>query len=706
MRHFRLILLVLLVMVSILGMAACHSTETPGDGTHNTDIETTTPSSETKTEADLMIRYHISEKKDLFIPLYDWYRAKQRSFDGRGLVYWNNTVARKLNANWICAFPSGKYKTVDRGAPGAFLLDIDRIIEYTAKGLEESHEFGIKVMTSAPISEVFPETWKDWGIDADLVRAVNPNGTLSTTYSSGVSHACTFIPMFREMLTTYTEKVAKAGFDGCLYDGNSFGCEPGFYCCCDSCKESWKAFSKEKLGYEAPLPKTAVDLDGSEVGRAFLIWRMHEFSGLLVSLREAGRQYNPDFEVYLNCQNFDLANTYYYLNGLDVITSEYGTKMDLGNESTLFMFAHNEAMTDKQLITFIQKFTDQFDNLNEYYVTMAESYAAGGALCAAEVIRSQPMDYYVNDVGIRFGEMISEHEKAFASSGNIAEVGIVYSWQNGAFHQMKTLPTFPEANYSYPREEFNVNASRQAASVMARKGIPFGYVVVETKPTYEDICRYSTLILNDIDILDKDFEEVLHTFVSNGGNLILGGTAFATRYPQNNGIEQIDREEDLLKAWTGTAYRDTDNYQVLSCGEGKIVVCKRMLRGSSELGSMIQEDFLKAIAELSLTDLVRIEEGPQMGYLESTLRANACGTELYLHLIHINANYPYPTAERYTVSVELPEGATLTDCTAASPFCEKDTDIDLTWSVKDGRVTLTGAFHLYSMLTLHLTYAD
>ncbi|MBO4770522.1 MAG: hypothetical protein J5563_07060, partial [Clostridia bacterium] len=372
------IVFALLVAITVFPVFFCSC------GNGKPDTETQAGSTETE-KTDNTVRYRISYKEDFYIPLYDWYRKQQRTSDGKGSVYWNNKVAKTLSCNWINVFPSGKSRDGERGLPGAFLLDVDRIIEYTAKGLEDSHKLGIKIMTSAPISEVFPDTWTDWGYDPDLIRAVCTDGSLSPVYSNGVSHACHNNNILREKLFEYVEKVAKAGFDGCLFDGNSYGCSPGFFCQCEFCRESWGKYSYEKLGRELSLPKRSLDMSSDSMARAFFVWRMDSFSKLLVELRETGRKYNPDFEVYLNGMMYEIGEYYYFKNGLDVVTSEYSSNLDLGHDSTLFMFAMNEAITDKQLISFIQNYKNMFENDNEYYSVMAEAYAAGGAMCVAEV---------------------------------------------------------------------------------------------------------------------------------------------------------------------------------------------------------------------------------------------------------------------------------------------------------------------------------
>ena len=150
------------------------------EGNSRPTVEDTTTNGNT----EQIMRYNVRNKKDFYTPLYDWYRKTQRTYDGEGFTYWNNNVAKKLSCNWICVYPAGKYKTKDEWATNAFILDIDRIIEYTADGLADSHRFGIKVMTSAPVVEIFDETYKDYGIDPDQFKMVKPDGTLADIYDN------------------------------------------------------------------------------------------------------------------------------------------------------------------------------------------------------------------------------------------------------------------------------------------------------------------------------------------------------------------------------------------------------------------------------------------------------------------------------------------------------------------------------------------
>ncbi|MBE6637480.1 MAG: hypothetical protein E7618_06735, partial [Ruminococcaceae bacterium] len=683
-KHFSLLLLAILMILSVFCLASCNNTSTPSTGTEGTDESTDTT---TDTEEDLPVRYEVAEK-ELVIPLYDWYRKTQRSFDGRGLVYWNNTMARKLNVNWINVFPSGKYKTRDASAPGAFLLDVDRIIEYTAKGLEESHSFGIKIMTSAPVAEIFDDTWKDYGYNPDDYKIWGLDKKPVAPSNNGISYGCNTNEGFLQFLYDYTEKVAKAGYDGCLYDGYTYCYNPGYYCQCPSCEASWATFSKEHLGQAKPLPSRTQDLENSEEGRVYLFWKLDTQVKMYTKFRDIGRQYVPDFEVYINSTMYDIALSYFYLNGLDVTSSEF--KHAMGRESSLFMYEQNNALTNKQLISFVNQYTKQFEHEHQYYTAMAEAYATGNAMCHAEVSRTQPHEFYLNDTSLGFARLVTENEEAFTKTTSAAEAGILYSWQDTTFYQLKQLKSFYEAGGTNIRETFELCSSRRVASYMARQGIPFNYICAETNPSLAELQKRATIILPNLKLLDKTLEENLLAYVKAGGTLLVLGNDFAETYPEKGGIVLTARDYDVLEAWTGTSYANTANDATYTVGEGKIIVCKKyetIARDKSENNSHPTDAFLNALNASGAGRQVVIESAPREGYIETTLRTNAYGTRFYLHLINNNVTSNY-TSKAYRVSMAIPEGATVADVTLASPYFEKAADANLTWEIKDGRLVM------------------
>ncbi len=696
-------ILALLGAVIAVILVGCDSN---GSGNNETSAGTSGQDT-TVNEADKVIRYKISEKEDFYIPLYDWYRKVQRSLDGRGQVHWNNQIAQQLSCNWINVFPSGKFKTQDKSASGAFLLDIDRIIEYTKKGIEDSHSLGIKVMTSAPIAEIFDDTWLDYGIDPTDMKTVGNDGKPIGPDGNGISHACNNDPEWQRWLIEYTEKVAKAGYDGCLYDGYTYAYEPGYYCQCSDCKASWKAFCLETIGKELPLPtsvRVKLDAAENENTRLFMYWRIKTQSDLYNTLLAAGRKYVDGFEVYINSTMYDIAMSYFYLNGLDVTTSEF--KHDLGHESSIFMYALNEALTDKQLISFTNVFTNQYDHINEYYVEVMTAYAAGGAMCEAEVSRTKPMDFYVTDVTKKLGKILTEDRDTFKSSGNIADVAVLYSWRDQSYFQIGGFGNFYTIGGTNVRELYDNCPARRNAANLAKGGVPFAYLVAEKGITAEDLSAYKTVIIPEISLLDKALEDALYTYIKNGGSVIIEGEKFATSYSEDaNAIKITDRDYDVLEKWTGTSYASAPDYASYTVGNGKVVVCRSYCTNTkAEKNSKLTDDMLKALSEVGVSQ-VKIEKAPSEGYVETTLRANAYGTELYLHLINADIDGDYK-AENYTVSLEIPEGATVKGVTAASPFYADDAEIDLKWEVKDGRIVMSGSFNIYSYMTVSLTYAE
>lgn len=108
------------------------------------------------------------------------------------------------------------------------------------------------------------------------------------------------------------------------------------------------------------------------------------------------------------------------------------------------------------------------------------------------------------------------------------------------------------------------------------------------------------------------------------------------------------------------------------------------------------------MSELDLTSQVRVETKPAYGYIETTLRADCYGTALRLNIINNGVPQGSDTGKN-TASLEIPKGAEVKDVTALSPCID---DIGLEYSVKDGRLTVSGSFGLYTLVTVSLQWND
>ncbi|MBE6637341.1 MAG: hypothetical protein E7618_06005 [Ruminococcaceae bacterium] len=700
---FRLLCPFVLLIAALAVAVGCNSETAPGSETGSeTNHETESETLDVIPPEDLVLRYEVVEREGI-IPMYDWYRIKQRSFDGKGVVHWSNTLAERLNVNWINVFPSGKYKTKNEDAPGAFLLDVDRIIEYTAYGLKESHEKGIRVITSAPMVEMFDKTWIDYGYDPDLYKVYTVNGKPIEPNDRGISYACNNNALFQEILFSYTEKVAKAGFDGCLYDGFSYSHPEGYYCQCPYCKALWKEYSLKTFGKEIAMPVRPLNMEDTELGRAYLLFRLDLQAKLYEKLRAIGKQYVPHFEVYMNTAMHDLGLAYYYMNGIDVSSSEF--KHAMGRDSALFLYELHNSLTDQTLVSFVNLYTEQIEHQNQYYTSMAEAFATGNAMCHGEVSRTKEQGFYLNDTATGFGRILTEHKEAFTKTASAASTAVLYSWQDTDYMQIQTLDYLYSVGGTNIRETFDQCSARRVSVYLAREGIPFRYITAETNPTLEELLQVKVIILPELKLLDKELEETLLAYVKAGGELILTGTSFATHYLEDNGYVMHKRDYDVLEAWTGTPYRTAAADASFTVENGKIHVCKKyevLARDKSEKDSKATDAFLAVLSKAGAGRQVIIESQLSEGYVETTLRTNAYGTNFYLHLIHNNTSESYQTTP-YDVSLAIPEEATVTDVSVCSPYYE-DKEASLTWEVKDGRLLLHGDFHLYSMVTVTLTY--
>ncbi|MBO4769983.1 MAG: hypothetical protein J5563_04295 [Clostridia bacterium] len=209
-------------------------------------------------------------------------------------------------------------------------------------------------------------------------------------------------------------------------------------------------------------------------------------------------------------------------------------------------------------------------------------------------------------------------------------------------------------------------------------------------------------MLSEQEIISIELEDKLAEFVKKGGNLLIFGNCFGEKYPaDSDGITLEYRDYDLLEKIAGKKFSSCGKYEVVTIGDSKIVVCKNFMRTSSNEGSMVVDgNVKKAFSELALNRQVRLEKAPSQGYVETTYRSNASGSEFYLHLINMDVNDEY-TSERYEVSVEIPAGAVFVSAEAFSPFNE---EVALEATEKNGRLFFEGEFGIYSMVKIKYRY--
>jgi hypothetical protein len=622
--------------------------------------------------------------KTVYNASLDWNRLSQKiPGTSRDLVWWNLNACQKLSTNFLNVFPN--YRDGDKSVPGMQLLFGSSIMEYTAKGVEATHAMGITLVSSLPMCLLHKANYAAYGLDYRPYAAVKP-GTKAISEGSDYAYACINNPLFQDLVRQYTLAAARTGYDGMFFDANPYAYGLKFNCGCKYCVEGWKSYSAGKTGAEIPLLTNEPNLS-REKDRLFMQWRRDIYIDFVLQLRDECRQINPAFSVWPNF-GFNGNHTYYYtLKGLEDAMCEYGSNVlvNPGAESTLYAFAMYEAANPaRQLMTQFNSVASQASPDYKWYTAYVEAIAGSGALMTGTTSTATSTFFAVIDGCNRIKAADPE---AFSDSANAADVAVVYSWQNVDAYLSKLA-----GNVSY-----SVNTSRKVAGTLAARGVPFAYVMPEAGPDIGELMRYRIVIAPDLRLLDDAFEALLYEYVQAGGELLICGSTFAACRVEEYGYKYPARADDVLKAWTGTAYSDAATGSSFRVGKGGITVVKTYISGAAESVATENPVYTEALERLGIGDLVRVS-GVTVGKVETTLRSDATGSRWWLNLITFASEGVY-SDKPVTVTVRIPEGQTVTSVTAVSPTAASEA-LGLEWS-QDGRtLTVRVVAGLWTMLRI------
>lgn len=607
-----------------------------------------------------------------------WWRQLASTESGE-LAYWDTEWAAKFSVNWL----STSYRPLENGSyygtswvipPGM----IENVMEIAKPGLESAHKAGILIAGCTDTMQFNPEVYRKAGIDPSLYYGKNANGKNISieAWQKGNYMSCLNNPHWQELECKVAEETAKAGFDSLFLDLFPYTSGAGVLCNCEYCKSEWKEYSTSVYGAEKPLPATALRMTDS-VNRTFLKWRISAIYNFMQKLEKAGQKYNENFVTALNCNGDNPCMAYLLYLGMKQPTSELG-QITAGDESSLYIYRVIEAMSKDPLLAQFNT-AAQYTPLYKYKTELAEAYAGGGALMLA----LKNVD--TADINKQFVDFLNRNKPAFDGSESVARVGILFSWRDHTFLQSSTME-------KTDRMTWDKNSARRVASMLAARGIPYDYVIVENNLKNQDLSKYDVLIAPELKLLDDKDAAILHNYMKKGGSLLALG-AFAAL--KSEGEDYISRTENLYKKWSRNEM--ADGYVEGKVGKGKLVGVPIYATGSNERILKGTKEFEKAYDYIELNKQMKIENRGN-GRIESTVRKN--GNILYINLIRYADNGINGETD-IKVTFRLPQGADVKSVKCDSPYLEEGQQ-KMTWNVENGELIVVAKHEIYTLLSVEL----
>ncbi|MFC6232641.1 beta-galactosidase trimerization domain-containing protein [Paenibacillus allorhizosphaerae] len=614
---------------------------------------------------------------ELMIPSL-WWRQLSVT-EGGQLAYWDTEKLKELGANWV----SASYRPLDENnkfvgtswviPPGM----IERVMELAKPGLESAHNAGIKVVGTSDSMQFRPEVMVSVGINPELLygRDLAGNPIKIDAYQKGNYMSCLLNPYWQDIETKIGKAHAEAGFDGLFLDLFPYTSGEGVLCGCEYCKKAWEAYSQKVFGMAQPFPSAVLDLNRS-VDRTFLTFRIEAIYNFMQHVEQAGKKYNPDFKVMLNCNADNPTMAYLLRLGMPQPISELG-QLNAGEESSLYLYRMIESATDDPLFA-------QFNGPNQYmpdykYKTeLAEAFAGGGGLMLAA--KNDDLDA----VNKNFTDFLNKNKPTYEGAVSEARVGILYSWRDHTFLQSSAMKRTDRMLWAK-------NSARRTAAILASKGIPYDYIFVENGLRKKELSDYDVLIAPDLKLLDDKDAEDIRKYVEKGGRLLTLGTFGSLK---SAGTDYLTRDSSLLKSWTG---KEMENgYFEATLGKGKIGGSATYAIGNSESAMIISDSFNKAAGYVELDSQLKVNHNGN-GRVESAIRKN--GSARYIHLIRYN-NRGDIGQKKASVIYKVPEQYKVKEVTGDSPYSG---DMGIQWKEEGGSLTVNiENLDLYGVLKVEL----
>jgi hypothetical protein len=609
-----------------------------------------------------------------------WWRELSKTDDGK-LAYWDTKKLRSLKANWV----SVSYRPLDDKndyVGTSWVIPppmIKRVMELAKPGLQSAHNAGIQVFGTTDSMQFNPDMMNSAGINPEPLfgRSLAGKTIEFDAYQKGNYMSCLMNPHWQDIETTIGKAHAEAGFDGLFLDLFPYIVKEGVLCGCEHCKKGWESYSEKIFGKKQLFPNQALQLKNT-VDRTFMTWRIEGIHHFMQKIQDAGKKFNPDFKVILNCNADNPCMAYLLLMGMSQPTSELG-QLDAGNESSLYLYRMIESASESPLFA---QFNGPKQYLPEYkYKTeLAEAYAGGGALMLAA--KNAAMD----EINKHFTDFLYKNRDAFENSISDAGVGILFSWRDHTFLQSGTI-------IRTDRMLWNRNSSRRCATILAAKGIPYDYIFVEKGITPNVLSRYKVIIAPELKLLDDKDADVIHKFVEQGGQLLVLGSFGTLR---SEGVDYTKTEPAPIKSWTS---KEPENkYLETLVGKGKICVAESYITGNNATDMGTTSQFDNAANFLELDSQIKIK-GSGNGYISTTIRKN--DHFRFIHLIRYGCSGDFGETG-IEMRYRIPRKHKIKMVSGVSPFTGNESETTH-WKIDGDHLIVTTKLELYSMIRVEFS---
>jgi hypothetical protein len=212
------------------------------------------------------------------------------------------------------------------------------------------------------------------------------------------------------------------------------------------------------------------------------------------------------------------------------------------------------------------------------------------------------------------------------------------------------------------------NSYRRLAALIARRGVPYDFVVIEKGLNAAQLARYKVLVAPEISLLSDTDAKVIREYVSAGGHLLSIGPLGDSTI---TGEEHVARSPALLTEWTGV--KSGDAYWEKSLGLGAIAFVPAAIIGDSEKSMAVTSDFKQGARYTGLGSQLELKSSIT---IEATIRAKQ--SERFIHLVRLGPSDgagDVPASFDYSLppNVEVASVETATPNTSAT--------LGATWSV-------------------------
>ncbi len=480
-----------------------------------------------------------ASETNLYLPVLQW-EGYVRGDGNRG--YWNVQKMVNYNENLASVYYRPLVNNAYQGVSWAIPMPLlTNVMDNCQPELGAAHSNGIKIIGYADTVQFSPTIFTQHGIASEPYYALNSLGATVPygVYDGGNYLACITRPQWVEFQKAVVNYTASRGFDGLMFDLYPYASPLGYSCHCSDCASSWSNRSSSVFGSPQSMPGSTLDFT-RPVDRVYYQWRLDLLNTFMKAVETNVWASSPEFMLLQNA-NADFPDYVYCAinGGLKLPNSEI-SQLSLGSESSLYLYRMAEAASGNKLFA-IMNSPSQWAPLFRYKCGLAESYAAGGNLMACS-------DSSVDAATGTFLGSIKSRESWYLGSVSGAKVGILYSWRDHVYLQLGGLTTSGVMGWSQ-------NAARRAAAILAHRGIPFDYVIVEKGLSLSALNKYDVIIAPNLAWLDDSDADGLNSFVQQGGGLLSIGVGFIDQWIPRNPLTIGSHGYEAGKANTATDHR-------------------------------------------------------------------------------------------------------------------------------------------------------